>query len=80
MSRSRLIFIIFFATAVMIATAWLRTSSGRIFYQYRSAQVQNELLQQQLNEKQIEMRRLTNPGAISDSVHEVTENHQPDYD
>lgn len=73
MSRSRLIFIIFFVTAIMIATAWLRTSSSRIFYQYRGVQVQNELLGQQLGEKQIEMHRLTNPEAISESVNDVTE-------
>ena len=68
MSRARLIFIVFFATAVMIATVWLRTSSSRIFYQHRGAQVEQQLLQQQLGQKQLEMHRLTNPGAISETV------------
>lgn len=67
MSRPRFILIVFFATAVMILTAWLRTSSSRIFYQYRGSTVQRELLEQQVGEKQVEVFRLTNPEVISES-------------
>ena len=35
MSRSRLVFIVFYMTAVLIATVQLRTLSSRIIYRYR---------------------------------------------
>ncbi len=68
MSRPRLIFIVFFLTAVLIATVHLRTSSSRIFYRGRRAFVVQGNLKLKLGEKQLRLEQLITPGSISESV------------
>ena len=68
MSRSRIIFIIFLMTAMLIATVLLRTTSSRNFFKFRKAYVKQNRLKQQLWQKQLVMETLTNPGAISEGI------------
>jgi hypothetical protein len=68
MSRSRLIFIVFYMTAVLITAVLLRTNSSRIFYKFRLAHVAQNRLNQQLCQKQLIMATLTTPGEISERV------------
>jgi hypothetical protein len=65
MSRSRLIFIIFCLTAVLIATVQLRTVSSRTFNRFRVAFVKQNRLKQQLWQKQLQFESLVNPDAVS---------------
>ena len=68
MSRSRLVFIVFFLTAVLIATVHLRNISSRIFYQFRGSVVARDDIQQQLWNKQIRLEGVINPSAVSESL------------
>ena len=70
MSRSRLIFIVFYLTAVLILTVLLRTNSSRIFKNYRTSDVAQKRLNQQLRQHQLTMAFLTTPGEISRRVNE----------
>ena len=65
-SRSRLIFIVFYLTAVLIATVHLRIASSRVFYKFRAAFVVQNRLKQQLWQKQLQLENLINPGAVSE--------------
>ncbi len=65
MSRSRLIFIVFYMTAVLISAVLLRNNSSRIFYKFRESYVAQNRLRQQLWHKQLTMASLTTPGEIS---------------
>ena len=64
MSRSRLIVIVFYLTAVLIATVGLRTASSRTFYKFRAAYVLQSRLKQQLWQKQLQLESLINPSSI----------------
>jgi hypothetical protein len=68
MSRSRLIFIVFYMTAVLITAVLLRTNSSRIFYNFRSCRVRHDQLKQQLWQKELTMASLTTPAAISERL------------
>ena len=70
MSRSRLIFIVFYLTSVLILTVLLRTNSSRIFKNFRTSFVAQELLNQQLRQQQITMAFLTTPSEVSRRVKE----------
>lgn len=65
MSRPRLIFIIFFMTAVLIIAVSTRTTSRRIFFKYRKAFVAQKRLKQQLWHKQLTLASMTTPTEIS---------------
>ena len=73
MSRPRLIFIIFFLTAVLISTVHLRTASSRIFYRSRRALVVQGNLKLKLGEKQLKLEQLITPSSISASVGKTSE-------
>jgi len=73
MSRSRLIFIVFYLTAVLILTVLTRTNSSRIFKKFREAYVYQEDLNYQLREKQLEMAHLTTPAEISRRIKQLSE-------
>ena len=68
MSRSRLIFIVFYLTAVFILTVLLRTNSSRIFYNFRMSYVHQNRLKQQLWHKQLTMVSMMTPEEISRRV------------
>jgi hypothetical protein len=65
MSRSRLIFIVFYLAAVFILTVLLRTNSSRIFYNFRISYVYQNRLKQQLWHKQLTMASMMTPEEIS---------------
>ena len=67
MSRARLIFIIFYLTAVLISIIHLRTASSRMFFKSRASLVTQNRLKQQLWQKQLQFESLINPGAISEN-------------
>jgi len=68
MSRARLIFIIFYLTAILLATVGLRSASSRFFYRFRGALIMQNRLKQQLWQKQLQLESLINPGAISERM------------
>ena len=68
MSRSRLRFIIFFATAALILTVHLRSSNSVLFHQYRKEVVKQEKLKQKLWEIQLELEQLTQPYQIKQQI------------
>ncbi len=68
MSRSRLIFVVFHLTVVLIGAVHLRVSSSRVFYRYRRALVVQDNLKLQLGNKQLKLEHLLNPGVISEQI------------
>jgi hypothetical protein len=68
LSRSRLIFIVFYVTAVLIATVHLRTASSRIFYRYRMAKVSRKDVSEHLRRMQLELERLASPKSVSEHI------------
>ena len=68
MSRSRLVFIVFYMTAILIATVHLRTVSSRLFYRFRTTVVVRDRIKQQLWQKQLQIESLINPSAISEYI------------
>jgi hypothetical protein len=73
MSRSRLVFIVFYLTAILIATVHLRTVSSRLFYRFRTAVVARDRIKSQLWQKQIQLESLINPSAISEYIEQDQE-------
>ena len=55
---------VFFITAVLIATIHLRTISNRIFYRYRASVVARENIKQQLWKKQVRLESMVNPAYV----------------
>lgn len=68
MSRSRLIFVVFYFTVVLIGAVHLRVSASRVFYRWRRAQVAQDNLKLQLGGKQLKLERLLNPSVISERI------------
>lgn len=65
MSQTRFVYLVFFITAAMIFTVHLRTSSVRLFNQYRSAMVEQKQLTQQLWQRQLHFESLINPAGLT---------------
>ncbi len=68
MSRSRLIFVVFHLTVVLIGAVHLRVSASRVFYRWRRAQVAQDNLKLQLGDKQLKLEHLLNPSVISERI------------
>jgi hypothetical protein len=68
MSRSRLIFIIFYLTAMLIGTVHLRVSKSRIYYRYSVTNVHREELKRMLGDRELRLEQLINPSAIQQEV------------
>lgn len=66
MWRSRFIFVIFYFTALLVATVHLRTTSSQIFYRSRTAGVAQNRLKQQLWQKQLMLASMINPTVLPD--------------
>ena len=75
MSRSRLIFVVFLLTIVLIGAVHLRISARRVFYRWRRAQVARNNLKLQLGDKQLKLEHLLNPSVISERIEKE---HDPD--
>lgn len=61
-----MIVVIFSVTAFLIFTILLRTSSSRLFNQYRQAVVEQKTLRQQLWQRQLRFECLVNPAGLPD--------------
>lgn len=68
MSRPRFVYIVFFLTATLVFTVHLRTSSVRLFNQYRSAMVEQNHITQQLWQQQLHFESLINPAGLTPPV------------
>ncbi len=68
MSRSRLIFVVFYLTVVLIGAVHLRVSASRVFRQWREAHVAQDNLKLQLGAKQLKLEHLLNPSVISKRI------------
>ena len=65
MSRARFVYSVFFLTATLVFTVHLRTSSTRLFNQYRSAKVAQHQITQQLWQQQLRFENLINPAGLT---------------
>jgi len=65
MSRFRFVFVIFYLTAVLIFTVYLRGVKSRIFYEIRKCEAEQGRLRQELGAKQLRLEKLINPAAVS---------------
>jgi len=65
MSRFRFVFVIFYLTAVLIFTVYLRGVNNRIFYELCLCKAEQSRLRQELGTKQLQLEILINPAAVS---------------
>ena len=63
--RFRSVFVVFFLTAVLILTVWLRIAENHCFYKLCAIGAEQNRLKQQLWQKQLELENLINPAAVS---------------
>ncbi len=65
MSRFRFVFVVFYFTAILIFTVYLRSANNRIFYKLCTINTEQSRLKQQLGNKQLQLESLINPAAVS---------------
>jgi hypothetical protein len=65
-SRVCFVFLVFFFTAVLIFTVWVRTANDRICYRLCVIEVEQSRLKQELWQKQLRVESMINPAAMSD--------------
>jgi len=65
MSRFCFVFVVFYFTAVLIFTIYLRSANNRIFYKLCTLTAEQSRLKQQLGNKQLRLENLINPAALS---------------
>ena len=61
----RFVFVVFYFTAVLILTVYLRSANDRIFYKLCTVNIERNRLKQQLAGKQLHLENLINPAAVS---------------
>jgi len=59
------VFVVFYFTAVLIFTVYLRSTDNRIFYKLCTTYTKQSRLKQQLWQKQLQLENLINPAAVS---------------
>jgi cytochrome c-type biogenesis protein CcmE len=64
-SKLCLVLVIFFFTATLILTVYLRGSNHRVFYTVRRYRIEQGRLQQDLWQKQLRVESLINPASVS---------------
>ena len=64
-SRFRLVFVVFYLTAVLIFTIYLRNANNRIFYALCQRTAEQGRLKQELGNKQLRLENLINPASVS---------------
>ena len=69
-SRFCFVFVVFYFTAVLILTVYLRSADNRIFYKLHTIDIEQSRLKQQLWQKQLQLENLINPAAISQRLDE----------
>ncbi len=73
MSRSRLIFVVFYFTVVLIGAVHLRVTATRVFNQWCRADFAQDNLKLQLGGKQLKLEYLLNPSVISERIEKEPE-------
>jgi hypothetical protein len=68
-TRPRLVFAIFFLTAVLIFTIHIRTASSRVFNCFCKAQAQKKILLQELRTCQLRFESLITPRRLLEQIH-----------
>jgi len=68
--RFRFYFVVFFITAILLFTVFLRSTDNRIFYKLCKVNAELGQLKQQLGKKQLELENLISPSAVSEFVEE----------
>jgi hypothetical protein len=66
----RFVFVVFYFTAVLIFTAYLRSAGNHIFYKLYNINAEQGRLKQQLWQKQLQLESLINPAAVSERLGE----------
>jgi hypothetical protein len=64
-SRFCFIFVVFYFTAILILTIYLRSTDNRIFYKLCTINTKQAQVKQQLWQKQLQLESLINPVAVS---------------
>ncbi len=68
MSRSRLIFVVFYFTVVLIGAVHLRVTASRVFNQWCKAHFAQDNLKLQLGDRQLKLEHLLNPSVIFERI------------
>lgn len=68
MSQFRYIFVIFYFTAILILTVYLRSVNNRIFYKLCTLKDEQSKLTMELGAKQLQLENLINPSAVSERL------------
>jgi hypothetical protein len=66
--RGLICVIVFYFTAVLIFTVYLRSADNRIFNKLYTYEAEQGRLEQQLRQKQLQLEDLINPAAVSQRV------------
>lgn len=69
-SHFRFVFVVFYLTAVLILTVYLRSADNHIFYKLCVHRAEQSRLKQQLGNKQLQLESLINPAAVSQRLDE----------
>jgi len=64
-SRFCFVFVVFYFTAILILTVYLRSADNRVFYRLCVCRAEQGRLKQQLWRKQLQLENLINPAAVS---------------
>lgn len=64
MSQFRLVFVVFYFTAVLIFAVYLRSANNRVLYELCKYNDEQSRLKQELGTKQLLLESLLNPAAI----------------
>jgi len=68
--RFYIVFVIFYFTAVLVFTVYLRGLARRNFYRICTVRIQQQRLERELWQKQLRLESLINPAAISEKLGE----------
>jgi len=71
--KLRLIFVVFYFTAVSIFTVYIRCANNKIFYRLYATVAEQNQLKQQLWQKQLELENKINPAVLSEYIKEKAE-------
>jgi len=65
MSHFRFVFVVFFFTAVLIVTVYMRNVNNRLFYRLCQCNAERDQLKQDLGARQLRLESLINPASLS---------------
>lgn len=68
MSRFCFLLVVFYFTAILIFTVYLRSANNRSFYKLCSLNAKQNRLKQELGNKQLRLENLINPASVSEHL------------